>query len=454
MKKIYILLSVFVLFAALTGCQKDVSSVYLNFTELVLYPNESVTLTATVLPKGAKTDMLWVSSKPTCATVDASGKVTAVKAGTAEITVSANGVQAVCKVFVTTPVQKMVLADTDIMMPVGSTRNLKVTVTPANAANALVYSSSNPEYVTVNENGMLTAIKEGKADITVSANKGELRAICRVSVMDMEEGDYVDEYGINHGKGITIGNVTFAPVNCGFHEEDYPFGKLYQWGRMVGQGYSKDNALGKDDATTPDVLYESCPYGEEPEDDVHYLADWNETCGIWMANDEYGNLAFDGATSWNDLALKSQFTGNRGIGNPCPDGWRVPSQSDFYALPQGIGESLSENSTYRHINVDDIKYMPYGQSGRWFGENHKTATAADPQGCLFLPCGGSRTPSVESTGYCVNRQNIGEYWTATPDSKLDEGAYAWVLMFDSTRSYHTRWQYQRAYGLTIRCVKE
>ena len=49
--------------------------------------------------------------------------------------------------------------------------------------------------------------------------------------------DYIDEYGINHGGGILIDTVLWAPVNCGYHEIDYPYGKLYQWGRKHGQGY-------------------------------------------------------------------------------------------------------------------------------------------------------------------------------------------------------------------------
>ena len=48
--------------------------------------------------------------------------------------------------------------------------------------------------------------------------------------------DYVDEYGINHGGGILIGDILWAPVNSGYHPTDYPYGKLYQWGRKHGQG--------------------------------------------------------------------------------------------------------------------------------------------------------------------------------------------------------------------------
>ena len=52
------------------------------------------------------------------------------------------------------------------------------------------------------------------------------------------EGDYIDEYGINHGQGIEIDGTVWAPVNCGYHATDFKYGKLYQWGRKYGQGYS------------------------------------------------------------------------------------------------------------------------------------------------------------------------------------------------------------------------
>jgi hypothetical protein len=52
--------------------------------------------------------------------------------------------------------------------------------------------------------------------------------------------DYVDEYGINHGPGVEIGGVIWAPVNCGYNETDFKYGKLYQWGRKYGQGYNGD----------------------------------------------------------------------------------------------------------------------------------------------------------------------------------------------------------------------
>ena len=80
-----------------------VESVTLGQTELALVIGEAdVTLTATVKPADA-TDptVTWTSSNPAVATVDETGKVHAVAAGTATITATAGDKTATCKVTVT-----------------------------------------------------------------------------------------------------------------------------------------------------------------------------------------------------------------------------------------------------------------------------------------------------------------------------------------------------------------
>ena len=82
-----------------------VTSVSLNTNSLNLKEKETATLTATVAPTAAtKKDVIWESSDTSIATVDASGKVTAISAGSATITVAAadgSGVSASCSVTVT-----------------------------------------------------------------------------------------------------------------------------------------------------------------------------------------------------------------------------------------------------------------------------------------------------------------------------------------------------------------
>lgn len=78
-----------------------VTSIELNKKSLTLKEGESETLTATVKPNNA-TDktVTWTSSDDTVATVDESGKVTAVKKGTATITAKAGEKSATCSVVV------------------------------------------------------------------------------------------------------------------------------------------------------------------------------------------------------------------------------------------------------------------------------------------------------------------------------------------------------------------
>ena len=82
----------------------SVTSISLNKTELSLYVGGEETLTATVEPDNAyNKNLTWSSSDSAVATVDSSGKVTAVKAGTAKITATAadgQGAKAECTVTV------------------------------------------------------------------------------------------------------------------------------------------------------------------------------------------------------------------------------------------------------------------------------------------------------------------------------------------------------------------
>ncbi len=79
-----------------------VIGVKLDKTSLTMQETGSDTLTATVEPDNATNkNVNWESSDTSIATVDASGKVTAISAGTAAITATADGKSATCTVTVT-----------------------------------------------------------------------------------------------------------------------------------------------------------------------------------------------------------------------------------------------------------------------------------------------------------------------------------------------------------------
>lgn len=76
-------------------------SIALNHTQLTLEEGQGTRLVAQVTPQDSTDPVLWVSDNPACATVDDSGMVVALGAGSAQITVTSGAFQAVCQVTVT-----------------------------------------------------------------------------------------------------------------------------------------------------------------------------------------------------------------------------------------------------------------------------------------------------------------------------------------------------------------
>ena len=165
-----------------------VTGVSLNKTSTELTVGQSETLTATITPDNATNkNVTWSSDNQNVATVDANGNVTAVGAGTAQITVTtADGsFTDTCQVTInaaTVSVTGVTLDKAELTLTEGGSESLVATITPDNAANKTVtWTSSNPSVATVN-NGVVTAVGAGEATITVTTADGGFTAECTVTV--------------------------------------------------------------------------------------------------------------------------------------------------------------------------------------------------------------------------------------------------------------------------------
>ena len=119
-----------------------VESVSLNLNRHTLKEDESVALTATVLPEDA-TDktVTWSSSAPEVASVDDAGHVTALTAGSAVITATAGGQSDTCEITVEKKyisVTSITLGQESLALVKGEKATLKATVLPADATNPSV----------------------------------------------------------------------------------------------------------------------------------------------------------------------------------------------------------------------------------------------------------------------------------------------------------------------------
>ncbi len=157
----------------------------LDKTSLKLLEGESARIVATVCPSNStQKDLTWTSDAPTVASVDANGNVTALKAGTAKVTVKVSeSVSAVCEVTVISRVTGISLDRTAVELKPGETHQLKATVLPENASDAGVTWYSDKEGVaTVSQSGLVTAVGAGEVTVHAVTSDGGKMASCLVTV--------------------------------------------------------------------------------------------------------------------------------------------------------------------------------------------------------------------------------------------------------------------------------
>lgn len=208
----------------------QVTGVSLSQTTMNLTAGSTSQLTATVEPFNATNkNVAWSSSAPEVAAVDENGKVTALTAGSATITVTtADGSKtAVCAVTVeggSTPivnVESVSLNKTSLELEAGDSEQLTATVEPENATNkSVTWTSSNNSVATVDANGNVEAISAGTATITVTTADGGKTATCTVTVTKPTDPDPGDSgsggsgspsYAVDTDADTDHGTVTVKP---------------------------------------------------------------------------------------------------------------------------------------------------------------------------------------------------------------------------------------------------
>jgi hypothetical protein len=196
MRNFLILFTVIAL--VLVGCGKEppttpevieVIGVTLDKDALSLFEGTSAKLTATVKPTNAENKAVtWKSDKTDIATVDTTGIVTAVKEGTATITVTTDdgGKTDDCTVTITAATGVMLDKDA-IELEVGSEATLTATIVPTDAEDKGVsWKSDRTDIATVDANGKVAAVKAGIATITVTTDNGGKTDNCIVKVTEKD----------------------------------------------------------------------------------------------------------------------------------------------------------------------------------------------------------------------------------------------------------------------------
>ena len=317
------------------------------------------------------------------------------------------------------PVGKVTVDKTSLTLTTRFSYALTAKITPIDATDqSIVWSSDNASVVTVDQSGVLTTLSSGTAVITAEA--GGVTGTCTIKVIaptTREVKDYEVD-GISYGKGIVIGDVIWAPVNCGYEpatsdSEGYPYGKLYQWGRKYGQGYSTSY-----DASAPEIV-------EGPISAVNGQKDIYSNTFFTAPESPYDWASPQKDDLWNsgteDNPVKTE-------NDPCPKGWRVPTNAQLAHMTNG--SSI--------MTVGD-------QKGCYFSGDY---TYLDNAPQVFFPAAGSRYSRDGSAG---GRGSLGYYWSSSPGSDF-LSSFAYLFLF-SNRSMDMGCS-DRADGYSVRCVQE
>lgn len=320
------------------------------------------------------------------------------------------------------PVQSVIVDKPMVTLTKGESVSLSASIYPSNANHKEVSWYSEDDLIaTVDQNGLVTMVSEGSTRICAVA--GMCSDNCIVSLKQSQapaEGDYVDEYNINHGQGVEIDGVVWAPVNCGYHKEHYKYGKLYQWGRLYGQGYYDSYEESYNDARAPWVIESK---GEDSS--VRHNIDYANVFFLSNSKYEYDYLYPHMDKSWNfGLETEPVKTPN----DPCPDGWRVPTDTELDNLIRNYSDWTRNG----------------GQYGYWFSGSVPYSKDVNR---VFLSAAGEHGFSTETAR---GRNDSGSYWSS---SVMTLSYQAECLYFNSRGDVFDTAD-ARASGLSVRCVKE
>lgn len=315
------------------------------------------------------------------------------------------------------PVTTVILDESSLTFPQNISYTVTAKVKPFDATDqTITWSSDDSSIVSIDQTGMISTLSDGTARIYAEA--GGVIGICEIKVISSQtEGliDYIDEYGINHGKGIAIENTVWAPVNCGYKaktndNKGFPYGKLYQRGRKYGQGYSTSY-----DESVPEVVEGPVTIGNGQDSKYeNYFFTASYQTGKW-ADPQDDNLWNNGT---DEHPIKTLY-------DPCPEGWRIPTHIEI--------DALNNHSSWTKVN---------GVYGRVFSGNYNHPDLVPN---VFLPAAGVRNYN----GKAEYRGSSGYYWSSGP---YENGYSKYIYLSDNYGPIYT--DGYRAYAMSIRCVQE
>lgn len=184
--------------------------------EALILETENITVrkdeTAQIKVKNVLKDdvFTYTSNNEDVATVDQEGLITGIHGGTTNIIVKESDGRTV-KAKVTVESDEVLIESitlTPQTIAIGEQITLKPSYEPANAVAIFKYESSNDKVAEVDENGVVTGIKDGSATITVKSHNGK-KATAKITV----DQDLAAKITLSGCQNVVIGTPVTLTVN-------------------------------------------------------------------------------------------------------------------------------------------------------------------------------------------------------------------------------------------------
>ena len=256
-----------------------------------------------------------------------------------------------CKKPAPTPVSvtNVTLNPSSLTLEIGDTDTLKATVSPDNADNKVItWASSNDSVATVVQ-GVVTAIAEGTANITVTTQDGNKTATCVVTVIKPHPGEP------------TMVRVEGGTFDMGYAGEDYlPYERPVHKVTLSSFKISKYpitqkqwKAISPSDNPSYFTANDQNPVEGANWDDVqNFISKLNQITGKnyrlpTEAEWEYAarggkqskGYKYSGSNNLNDVAWHN---GNSDPKNTHPVGEKLPNELGIYDMSGNVGEWCSD----------------------------------------------------------------------------------------------------------------
>lgn len=248
-------------------------------------------------------------------------------------------------------------------------------------------------------------------------------------------------------------NQPGGSFKCGKSKVKDHEGNEYNTVQIGEQCWTRENMRAKTSPSTGTNIMETAPgeysftgkkayYPDGSASNVEefgLLYNWNAAVDTF--NTAFGETSTDNADKNN--AVSAVFSGNRrGI---CPEGWHIPSDSDYIALIEYVG-SQSENACGGiYTNIAKALASTTGWDtctsdctiGKDLAANNNTGFSAVPAG-------------IRSTETYVSLGSVAYFWTVNEHSN-----YRSYFRFMSSDNANLNRKYDRKYyGYSVRCLKD